>query len=85
MVASTARVATRRPTLYLKQLCEHFADERRRHSAQEFDVTFDEHEGFIDFAHVVSGNCRLDARHGVCWSSKQVGPTRLRSIGSSES
>jgi uncharacterized protein len=64
MVASTARVATGRPTLYLKQLCEHFADERQRHSAQEFDVTFDEHEGFIDFAPVVSGTCRLDARQG---------------------
>jgi len=62
MLASTARVATNRPTLYLKQLCEHFADETERHSAQEFEVSFDDHEGFIDFAPVVSGSCRLDAR-----------------------
>jgi hypothetical protein len=63
MPASTARVATERPTTYLKQLCEHFADERQRHSAQEFEVTFDDHAGFISFAPVVSGTCRLDARH----------------------
>jgi len=62
MVASTARVATERPTLYLKQLCEHFADEGRRHSGQEVEVSFDEHQGFVDFAPVVSGTCRLDAR-----------------------
>jgi hypothetical protein len=64
MLASTARVATERPTLYLRQLCEHFADERQRHSAQEFEVKFDDHEGFIDFAPVVSGSCRLEARQG---------------------
>mgnify|MGYP006162901057 CR=1 FL=1 len=46
MVASTARVATERPTLYLKQLCEHFADESQRHSAQEFEVTFEEYDRF---------------------------------------
>jgi uncharacterized protein len=62
MRASTARVATERPTTYLKQLCEHFADASQRHSAQEFEVSFDHHEGFIDFAPVVSGSCRLDAR-----------------------
>jgi uncharacterized protein len=62
MLASTARVATERPTLYLRQLCEHFADARQRHSAQEFEVTFDDHEGFINFAPVVSATCRLDAR-----------------------
>jgi len=62
MLGSTARVATERPTTYLKQLCEHFADGTRRHSAQEFEVTFDDHEGFINFAPVVSGTCRLDAR-----------------------
>jgi hypothetical protein len=62
MVASSARVATERPTLYLKQLCEHFADESQRHSAQEFDVSFDDDVGLIDFAPVVSGSCRLDAR-----------------------
>jgi hypothetical protein len=61
-LASTARVATERPTTYLRQLCEHFADERQRHSAQEFEVTFDDHEGFINFAPVVGGTCRLDAR-----------------------
>jgi len=64
MLASTARVATERPTTYLKQLCEHFADASQRHSVQEFDVSFDDHEGFIDFAPVVSGTCRLDARQG---------------------
>jgi hypothetical protein len=64
MVASTARVATERPTLYLRQLCEHFADERQRHSAQEFEATFDDHEGFVDFAPVISGNCHLEARQG---------------------
>lgn len=61
-VASTARVAVERPTTYLRQLCEHFADERQRHSAQEFEVTFDDQNGFIDFAPVVSGSCRLYAR-----------------------
>jgi hypothetical protein len=62
MLASTAQVTTDRPTLYLKQLCEHFADPTQRHSPQEFEVTFDDHEGLIDFAPVVSGTCRLDAR-----------------------
>jgi hypothetical protein len=47
MLASTARVATERPSPYLKQLCEHFANETQRHSAQEFEVTFDDHVGFI--------------------------------------
>jgi hypothetical protein len=61
MPASTARVATERPATYLKQLCAHFADASQRHSAQEFEVTFDDHEGFINFAPVVSGTCRLDA------------------------
>ena len=62
MLASTAQVTTDRPTLYLKQLCEHFADATQRHSPQEFEVTFDEREGVIAFAPVVSGTCRLDAR-----------------------
>jgi hypothetical protein len=62
MATSTAHVDTKRPTLYLRQLCEHFADEHQRHSAQEFEVSFDEHQGFINFAPVVSGSCRLDAR-----------------------
>jgi hypothetical protein len=64
MLASTARVATERPTFYLRRLCEHFADERRRHSAQQFEVKFDDHQGFIDFAPVISGTCRLEARQG---------------------
>lgn len=64
MLASTARVAIEQPTLYLRRLCEHFADQSQRHSAQEFEVTFDDGEGFIDFAPVVSGSCRLDAREG---------------------
>jgi hypothetical protein len=62
MLVSSAYVATERPALYLKQLCEHFADETQRHSPQEFEVAFDDHEGRIDFAPVVSGTCRLDAR-----------------------
>ena len=62
MLASIAQVTTDRPTLYLKQLCEHFADATQRHSPQEFEVTFDEREGVIAFAPVVSGTCRLDAR-----------------------
>jgi hypothetical protein len=64
MLARGARVATDRPSHYLGQLCEHFADESRRHSGQQFEVTFDDREGFIDFAPVVSGSCRLDARQG---------------------
>ena len=62
MLASTARVATEHPTTYLRRLCEHFTDPSQRHSAQEFDVTFDEHHRFIDFAPVVSGACRLEAQ-----------------------
>jgi hypothetical protein len=62
MVGSTARVATERPTLYLRQLCEHFLHERGRHGAPGVEVSFDEHEGFVNFAPVVSGSCRLDAR-----------------------
>jgi uncharacterized protein len=62
MLASTARVTTERPTIYFKRLCQHFADAGQRHSAQEFDVTFDDREGFINFAPVVSATCRLDAR-----------------------
>jgi hypothetical protein len=62
MLASTAHVGTERPALYLKLLCEHFADPMHRHSGQEFEVTFDEHQGLIDFAPVVSGSCRLEAR-----------------------
>jgi hypothetical protein len=62
MLTTTAYVATERGALYLKQLCEHFADETQRHGPQEFEVAFDDHEGRIDFAPVVSGTCRLDAR-----------------------
>lgn len=62
MPASTGHVATERPAAYLRQLCEHFADASQRHSAQELHVTFDDREGFVDFAPVVSGACRLDAR-----------------------
>jgi uncharacterized protein len=61
MLATTARVETDRATLYLKQLCEHFADPERRHSGQQFEVSFDEREGLINLAPVVSGSCRLDA------------------------
>jgi hypothetical protein len=62
MPASTARVATERPALYLERLCQHFSHEGPRHSGQEIDVRCDGHEGFVDFAPVVSGTCRLDAR-----------------------
>jgi uncharacterized protein len=62
MVASTARVTTERATTYLKRLCQHFADDGQRHSAQEFEVAFDDREGFINFAPVVTATCRLDAR-----------------------
>jgi uncharacterized protein len=64
MIASTARVATDRPSGYLKQLCEHFANPSQRHSGQEFEVTFDGQEGFIDFAPVITGACRVEARDG---------------------
>jgi uncharacterized protein len=63
MIAGSARVATEHPTRYLKQLCEHFAHEAPRHSGQEIHVTFDDHEGLVDFTPVVSGALRLDARH----------------------
>lgn len=62
MVASTGRVPNERPTLYLKQLCEHFAHERGRHGAPGVEVSFDDDEGFVNFAPVISGSCRLDAR-----------------------
>lgn len=62
MLISSAQVATGRPTLYLKQLCEHFAHEGPRHSGHEIEVTFDDHEGFVDFAPFVSGAVRLEAR-----------------------
>lgn len=62
MLASTARVTTEHPTSYLERLCEHFADAGQRHSAQEFDVAFDDREGFINFAPIVTATCRLDAR-----------------------
>ena len=62
-LASSALVATERPTRYLKRLCEHFARERGRHGAPEVEVRFDEYEGYVDFAPIVSGACRLDARN----------------------
>jgi hypothetical protein len=62
VLASGAFVVTERPSHYLRQLCEHFAHEKGRHGAPEVEVTFDEYEGFVDFAHVISGTCRLDAR-----------------------
>lgn len=62
MVISTAQVATERPAPYLRQLCEHFAHEGPRHVGHDLDVTFDDHQGFVDFAPVVTSTCRLDAR-----------------------
>jgi len=62
MLASSALVATERPTHYLKRLCKHFARERGRHGAPEVEVRFDEFEGFVDFDPIVCGTCRLDAR-----------------------
>src|ERR671915_266200 len=52
----------RAPALYLRQLCDHFADETQRHSAQEFEVIYEDHEGLINLAPVVRGSCRLNAR-----------------------
>jgi hypothetical protein len=62
MVVSTARVTTEHAATYLKRLCEHFADPGHRHSAQEFEVSFDDRQGLIDFAPVVRGTCRVDAQ-----------------------
>lgn len=62
MLASTARVATGCATTYLKQLCEHFANEGPRHGGHEIEVTFDDQVGFVNFTPVISGSCRLDAR-----------------------
>jgi hypothetical protein len=66
MLASRARVATERPGVYLERLCEHFADPRHRHGEQEFEVSFGEREGSIDFGPVVGGGCRLDAENPAC-------------------
>src|ERR671914_2342423 len=85
MLASTAHVATERPALYLKQLCEHFADATQRHSPQEFEVTFDEREGVIAFAPVVSGTCRLDARREGVLVVEAAGIDQPRSSASSGS
>ena len=63
MLASSAIVATVRPSAYLEKLCEHFARERGRHGAPEVEVTWDEREGYIDFTPIVQGTCRFDARH----------------------
>jgi len=63
MLASSALVVTERPSAYLQRLCEHFARERGRHGAPEVEVSFDEHEGFVDFTPIVRGTCRLDAKH----------------------
>jgi uncharacterized protein len=63
MLASSALVATERRTHYLKRLCEHFARERGRHGAPEVKVRFDEYEGYVDFAPIVRGSCRLNARN----------------------
>jgi uncharacterized protein len=62
MVVNTARIATEHAAVYLKQLCEHFADPGHRHSAQQFEVRFDDRHGRIDFAPVVRGTCRVDAQ-----------------------
>lgn len=62
IVVSSARVATERASAYLKQLCEHFAEESRRHFGQEIVVTLDGDEGFVDFSPFVSGAVRLHAR-----------------------
>jgi hypothetical protein len=59
---SSARVATERPTHYLRGLCEHFADRRQRHGDQEFEVSHDDRKGTIDFDPVIDGRCEVDAR-----------------------
>jgi hypothetical protein len=62
-LASSAIIATERPTHHLKRLCEHFARERGRHGAPGVEVRFDEYEGYVDFAPIVCGSCRLNARN----------------------
>jgi hypothetical protein len=65
-IASNACVATDRPALYLRQLCEHIVQQRERHGAPEVEVTFDANQGFVNFDPLVSGTCRIDAgREGV--------------------
>ena len=59
---STARVATNQAGLYLKRFCEHVARQRERHGAPEVEVTFDDSEGSVNFAPLISGTCRLNAR-----------------------
>jgi hypothetical protein len=85
VTTSIARVMTDHPRAYLRQLCEHFADPAHRHSGQEFQVSFDDQEGLIDFAPVVSGTCRLDARQGGVLVVEASGRTRPRVSASSGS
>src|SRR3954470_16881509 len=51
MPDSNARVATEKPTPYMKQLCKHFG--------HKVDVAFDDEHGTIQLA---GGRCELDAR-----------------------
>jgi hypothetical protein len=53
MVTAETRVATTRPTPYLKQLCKHFG--------HKIDVAYDDEHGRIAFA---MGTCELDATGG---------------------
>jgi len=97
MIASRGRVITDRPELYLRQLCEHFAHAEHRHSAQEFEVRFSDREGCINFAPIVDGMCRLNARqedellldasgrdHQALERLKRIVGKHVRRIGQSE-
>jgi hypothetical protein len=84
-LSSTARVATERASSFLKELCEHFTHESRRHFGQEIAVSFGDDDGFVDFAPFVSGTLRLDAREeGVlaleASGSDQAGLARVQQI-----
>jgi hypothetical protein len=52
-MTSQARIATPRASVYLKQLCRHFA--------HKLDVSFDDEHGRIAFS---AGTCRLQAAAG---------------------
>jgi hypothetical protein len=53
MATAETRVATDKPTPYLKQLCKHFG--------HKIEVSFDDERGSITFA---MGRCDLDATSG---------------------
>lgn len=54
MTHSSARIETERASIYLQQLCKHFA--------HKLPVTFTPEQGQIAFS---AGICRLEARDGI--------------------